>query len=644
MTAGPAIIGFRRDRIGARLIGLLNVLRLGQKFDVPARFLWLSEPSGPYPELTDPREFLAADFVDRHIEVVAVPPDLARRTDLSALAPRINETHLADRLAKGELFQSDAAFDITTFMGESGDEARASVARIAADLPLTRRLQRFLERAENRLARWSEGGIAAASAIHMRRGDLLDGLPWSLGAWPAKYVPDEFFRAWAAEQPGAVIVFTDTPDAARHMAAGDQRIVQIDRLLDMDRLRPSERDMLELLLMSRCARIGAPGGSAFSRAAAACGAARLVKLPNELAEAARSQAHDALLERVIARPDSFFAAGDLAQSAQYAARHAMGTGRAGALGRALAAMPDAAAAHPFLHRIVVQCALASGEDALALQAATQGLQDLRMVGRDRRICRSVDAFLTMRDRPGEDASADMFLSQLLSEKVGDNPLTDQMAGFALSGDTPAARALMFAPLAFAHLIAAPVGQVEAALPAWAFLADWEELLESDPARRGLGGWTDVHRKMIMIGPEGIAADAALQGGTVPATPEDDQAFARIGLTASVLSLHGRYARALNLLHWLDSLRPGMALTLKRMADTGFRSGNADRGFELLEQAFKCAPESPLLHLSMARRAAERAEAARALDHLDAARKRWKMGARLLIRQQRRCVMRALAAD
>ena len=36
MSEFPAIIGFRKDRIGARLTGLLNVLRLGRKFDCPA--------------------------------------------------------------------------------------------------------------------------------------------------------------------------------------------------------------------------------------------------------------------------------------------------------------------------------------------------------------------------------------------------------------------------------------------------------------------------------------------------------------------------------------------------------------------------------------------------------------------------------
>ena len=39
------ILGYRRDRVGARLIGILNVLRFQALFGADAaRFLWVSEP------------------------------------------------------------------------------------------------------------------------------------------------------------------------------------------------------------------------------------------------------------------------------------------------------------------------------------------------------------------------------------------------------------------------------------------------------------------------------------------------------------------------------------------------------------------------------------------------------------------------
>ena len=43
---------------------------------------------------------------------------------------------------------------------------------------------------------WRVHGGGEPVAIHVRRGDILDGDPWSYGAWPSKYVPDEFYRGF----------------------------------------------------------------------------------------------------------------------------------------------------------------------------------------------------------------------------------------------------------------------------------------------------------------------------------------------------------------------------------------------------------------------------------------------------------------
>ena len=76
MAFDEQIIGFRRDGIGARLICLLNVLRLSRKFGATGTFLWLSEPDGPYPELADPRLF-SRPFRRRHIRIIDEMPDLS---------------------------------------------------------------------------------------------------------------------------------------------------------------------------------------------------------------------------------------------------------------------------------------------------------------------------------------------------------------------------------------------------------------------------------------------------------------------------------------------------------------------------------------------------------------------------------------
>ncbi|MEF9604859.1 hypothetical protein O4J55_22060, partial [Paracoccus sp. PXZ] len=108
-------------------------------------------------------------------------------------------------------------------------------------------MARALERARGILA---QAGGGQPLAIHVRRGDILDGDPWSYSSWASKYVPDEFFRAFVAQAQGPVIAFSDTPAAVGHLRQGDPRILPVQELLDPGALSVAERDLLELLLMA----------------------------------------------------------------------------------------------------------------------------------------------------------------------------------------------------------------------------------------------------------------------------------------------------------------------------------------------------------------------------------------------------------
>tara|TARA_B000000460_G_scaffold137674_1_gene97014 strand:- start:7859 stop:9781 length:1923 start_codon:yes stop_codon:yes gene_type:complete len=638
VNGGPSIIGFRKDRIGARLIGLLNILRLGRKFDTQARFLWLAEPDGPYPELVDPNDFLQADFVARHIGIVSRKPNLDARTNLTAISPIVDAAQFSRNLAEGQRFHSDAAFEAVTFMGEDVAAARAEIAAIAKTLPLARRLKAELRSARAKLEAWG-GSLEEASAIHLRRGDLLDGEPWSLSSWPEKYVPDEFCLAWTDATEGPVIVFSDTPGAAAHLAAAHERIVPVDRLLDLGALKPAERDVLEVMLMAGCAHIGAPGGSAFSRAAAAMGSARLIALPRELPDAVRLQASQHLLERVIGRPGSFYASGDLAQSAQFAASHADATGQGMVLATALSSRPDDIRRHPFLRRIVALSALHAGDDALAARAARAAMADPRILPRDRKLCQQALDLIAARKAPDDPASADAFLGWLFSLKTSEAGLRDAFARLYIGRDCPVSRMLMIAPKLAKSLAARDPAAGSAVAPGWSYLCDWEELLKDEAARQGMRRWPELPQKMAFLDLRPEPPEAALKAGKAPPDPGPDRA-AWLGLAAAILSLHGRYARALRLLHWLDRVRPGEVLTRKRLADTCWRLGNVGAAEEFLADAIALCPDNPLLHLSMARRAAALGRAGQALDALERAEAIWPDRASL--RWQGRVLRRKLA--
>ncbi len=614
MTKDHAIIGFRQDRIGARLICLLNVMRLSRKFGVPGRYLWLSQPEGPYPELADPRDFLAPDFVAAHIDIVARPPGRTGLRNLPAVAPGMNSAGFARSLAEGRRYECDAMSEIIRFMDETEAEAAEGLRAAAAELALSPRLTRALARARRILA---QAGGGQPAAIHVRRGDILDGDPWSYSSWASKYVPDEFFRAFVARAEGPVIAFSDTPAAVEHLRQGDPRLVPVHELLKAGALSAAERDLLELLLMAGCAEVGAPSHSAFSRAAAMIGHCRIVALPAALQAGPRLAAYDALLDRVIARPDTFFAPGDLAQSVSYAARHAASCGRGGELVDALAGRRALLERFPFLYRELALAAWSARRRQKARRLAQQGLDAPLMRNRDKPQCRQV---LLVTGEQGPELEAD-FLGMLFTGRAAEGPIMPALAHRLIRGGGPAARALCYAPdLLPIHAQPDPEDGKGRLLPLWTLRIDWSEFVRDPGPQRELLLWPDLWRKIAPGAEKLQQIEAALARGENPGLDERDAAW--LGFCASVLRLHGRLNRAFALLHWLDAARPAQMLTHKRLADACFAAGNRKAGDRWLGSALALAPDQPLLRLSAALRAAKAQDGARAEAHLQAARAAW----------------------
>ncbi|MFI0396161.1 hypothetical protein [Paracoccus jiaweipingae] len=563
----PAIIGYRQDRIGARLIAMLNVQRFAALTGTEGRFCWLSQPDGPYPELADPTRFFSAGYVARHLRIVSAAPDLTGRGFYPALSKGLNLGGLRAALRDGQGFWTDSNLSVDRVM----DEDTASVARQMADLSaaidLAPALRSALGGARAALARrWGPG---RPFAIHVRRGDILDALPWSLSSWPTKYLPDEFFRAFVAQVDGPVIAFSDTPDAVRHLAQGDARIVPVGDLVDLGTLDRAEVDLAEMLLMAGCRLIGAPAQSAFSRAAEVMGAAEVAPLPAALPEPARHAAFDALLTRVIDRPDSFFAPGDLAQSVQYAASHAVSAGRVPALLDLFAQRPEMPDRFPFLYRALAVAAQGAGMAGRAAELAAQGLAHPQMRRRDRSECEQVLTLTRALALPGAAAlaggpdpaaaparptAADSpeadFLNQLFRGRAQDSAVMPHLGWQVVMAGGMAARALMLAPELAALMAAAPAthgaspdtpksdtpkpdthepdasppdmpaagtpgADPPPSLPVWVLLTDWEELLDNDAHRNALRGSPDLWGKIRPLGPQAAALEQAIVAGDPP---------------------------------------------------------------------------------------------------------------------------------
>lgn len=624
------IIGFRQDRIGARLVCLLNVMRLNRRFGLGGRFMWLSEPRGPYPELADPALFFDESFCRQQLQVVASAPDPAGRQNLGTVSAATGSAHFAERLARGERFLIDAMVENLRFVDESPEGVDREIREIAAGIRLAQPLRRALRHARARLAEVGEGQTVA---IHVRRGDILDGDPWSYSSWASKYVPDEFFRAFIAARQGAVVAFSDTPAAVAHLAQGAARVIPVGALFDDPDLSVAQRDLLELLLMGGCAEVGAPVLSAFSRAASVVGGVRVVALPAMLPPGPRRAAYDALLDRVIRDPDSFLVPGDLAQSAHYAAAHAATVGRAPELVEALAAQPALLDRFPFLYRALAVAALAGGMTARARELAGQGLAHPLLRNRDRPQCQQVllvagaaasagrsaalpgpdatpDATpgATMPDATGADATGAEFLRMILSGRAAEGTIVPALAHRILGAPGPVPKALMFPrELLDIHALPAPDplggGGSVATLPLWVLRGDWSELIADPAVQRELVLNPPLAQRLAPVASLLGPAERVLAAGQDPALPPDPGP-ALLGLAAAQLRLNGRLRRAFAVLHWLDRLRPDDALTAKRLADACYTADNRRAGDRWLARALELRPDNALLHYSAALRAAQ----------------------------------------
>ena len=637
MTDDPAIIGFRQDRVGARITGIISLMRLAHAFRASTRFKWLAQPGGPWPELDDPTAFFTPAFVDRHIDVVDREPPLRGRRNLHAESAHLNRANFVRALERGDRFHSDAAFSVASFQGEGAAQVEAEVRAVAPLIELAAPLAEALARMDEAVARiGGEGGAGTtrAAAIHVRRGDILDSFPWSYSAWPGKFVPDEFLRAFADMQDGPVIAFSDTPAAVAHMAEGlapgRARIVPVDRLLAEHApwVAPDSaaRDVLELMLMAHCGSVGAPSQSAFSRAAHIVGGVAIVPLAAGLPAPVAHAAHEALLDRLISDPGSFFAPGDMAQCVAYAAPHAQSVGRIGELIEAFRARPDVMARFPFVPRHLAVAAEGAGLTDAAYDLAQLALGQKLLRARDRVYCDSIVLLAEARRWAAGDAAQEearihaRFVDQAFAGKGDEGRAARTVASLVLSRAGAASRHLMFPPALAAVIDQAP-GAVAGQLPHWAFLCDWEELVQLDSTRATLRRWPALDLKLGPAREPLTFLEEALAEGLNPPRPDDDVAML-LGHAASILTLHGRLKRSFAVLDWLDAVRPGQAITAKRLADACFQAGNTKRAWQHLDRAIALDPGNALLHLSAAVRAEAQGFANRRLTHLAAANERW----------------------
>ena len=324
MAEPGRLISFRSDRLGARLISLVNTMRLAEDYGIgfAAHWPFAVDVTAVF---NDPTELLQKDFVDAHFiereEWLACKQRMQRIGDVIRQGPEF----LNERIAAGDNVSVDQAFGINVLEGEDADAVKPHFLAALDRVPFADALRGPIETVSE--------ALQGATAYHIRRGDLTEGLRAMNKPWPHKVVPDEFYEQHMENELGdgqtGAVLFSDDAGVLEHYTRTFPALRTIHDMIDLGGLTEAQRDFIELYAMSRSAKIIAPERSAFSSTAVDLGSAVKKAVTEDMTPELRAAAHERLLVRLRDRPESFPGEGEIGQSLAHIGPYLEAEGRAG---------------------------------------------------------------------------------------------------------------------------------------------------------------------------------------------------------------------------------------------------------------------------------------------------------------------------
>jgi tetratricopeptide (TPR) repeat protein len=305
--ARGVFIGQRKDRLGARLLMMLTCIRLAKDFDAEYRVNWFPRGADA-PELDSPAELFDVDWMHTHF-LSSDGFDTLEQTSapIAAFKNDPDPSRLLAHLAAGHAVIVEEGFEVFAFPWENFDGIRERYNGFINQIAFAPELRPYMAQIDQALA------DKGASAYHIRRGDILNGLPWKHSTWPAKIEPEELYERHLEKNIGqAAIMFSDQPETLAAFCAKYPWLKQMSDISDLSGLTRSQRDFLELYAMSRADRIVAPIISAFSSAAARLSGRQRLVFRDVLDEAELTQAHERLLTRARLGTSAFINASEQA--------------------------------------------------------------------------------------------------------------------------------------------------------------------------------------------------------------------------------------------------------------------------------------------------------------------------------------------
>lgn len=622
------IIGYRKDRLGARIIALGNLLCLADKFGATVHYLWPDGFESHDMAIDDPA-FPIFDVAFQAKYLRQTPqgdrPDIDNLTDIDAIRGRISSDLFQERLAKGERFLCNEGLHPLLFSNELGPDQLAAFRDALARIVWAPRVQSVLDQAAQKLRALPGRPLA----LHVRRGDVLDKDPWCHKNWVSKFAPDEFYASVMDRPDTATVLFSDTPAVVERMAVSRPSAVTLTDLVDAPDLSEMQRDLVELLLMAQCHDIVAPSLSAFSSSAAMMGGMGIVELPHDLPESDRFEAYDILLNRILAGPDSFHNAGDFAQSLGYAFRHALNVKRHHALYAQLKSVMAQGQDYAFYLPLAMALAIACDDPAHALALDAKAKTDPNIWADDKMICAALGRVADHTAGDKNRATSD-FLNLYLARHKTD-PDQDALAHYFFAREPVFKDLFLIDDIVMKtqcygrekeRIFLFPVddalydGALNSALPLWLTGADWPEMFEKHQIIKNITKNPDLSAKKFYIPPAIKNAERAFFRDDA-ALPDDRESLKLLSVYAVALGLSGRYRRASRIMFHCRNAMPHHPIFLKRLGNLCLMTGKTDPAARNFDRAATILPHHPGLTLARAQMAQTRDDHATAADLLSA---------------------------
>jgi hypothetical protein len=319
-----SIIAFRNDRLGARLMTMMNMIRIAQDYDIPYYFVWQTGRRTSE-ELLQPTQI----FDETYFNALEAPIDVYRTaaktgTDLM-LMPADSTADDLRAMAAGGTPLICIGHHLIIFPWETRTDVAPRYAAAIHTLRFSPEVTAAMHAVDDVL---SDSG----TAFHIRRGDIIYDPITSNQLWSNKYIPREFYEVLAkqliSDPNKRVLVFSDEPEEIVRLKTLGPQILGAADVIPAN-LTPAQRTFIELYAMSRSSVIYGPPGSGFSMTAALMGNIEVKDVRSALDEASNHAALDLLVRRLQSHSDAFLSAGDIGQSLPFAVNHLNSTDRSG---------------------------------------------------------------------------------------------------------------------------------------------------------------------------------------------------------------------------------------------------------------------------------------------------------------------------